>query len=156
MWEFRIHQVYILPTQLDAQYSPDSFCVPSQLHPTSLLAVIYTKRSPFLNHLLSTISPAPLSRSPCLLLHWENWGHQSRTPSISSPAKYKLICLALSFPPNLPSQRKGCPFSCLWLILPPLLWIPSLLPPLRPCSINLPFSVLYLPSHLYELSASYK
>lgn len=29
-------------------------------------------------------------------------------------------------------------------------------PPLRPRSINLPFSVLYLPSHLYELSASYK
>lgn len=122
---------------LDTQYSPDS------VSPLFLAVpeVLYTKHSPFLNHVLSTTSPTPLSRSPCLLLHQENWGNQSRTPSISSPAMYKLICLAPSFPPDLLSQWKCCPSSCLTLILPPRLWIPSLLPPLRPCSINLPLSL---------------
>lgn len=91
-------------------------------------------------------SPTPLSRSPCFLLHWENWGHQSRTPSISSPATNKLICLAPSFPPSLLSQWKGCPSSYVRLILPPRPSIPSpsLLRDLAP-SVFLSLPRIFLP-----------
>lgn len=112
LWESETYQNLFSQFSWVLSIPCQSFCISSQLCPSFLLAVTYTKCPHFLNHPLLLTSPTPLSRSPCLLHHRENWGHQSRTHSISSPATYELIYPSHPFLlPSYLSENAVLPWS---------------------------------------------